>query len=233
MLGRLYRLSPWAICCILCASGCADTAHFLKTSIQRPFVQTEEEKYGIKTPRDRVAELRKMAKAAGRQPAQAQQQQITELAAEYRRENDGWVRREILRTLAQYPQPEAGAVLVTALEDPEVETRRVACAGLGTRGDKIAVQELARVLASDTDTDVRMAAVEALGRTRDAGALAPLSEALVDADPAMQAQAQAALVATSGKDYGNNVQAWRELAQTGSTGAAEVSYAERLRRSFY
>jgi HEAT repeat protein len=78
-----------------------------------------------------------------------------------------------------------------------------------------------------------MAAVDALGRSGDKGALAPLSEALVDPDPAMQAQAQAALVAVSGHDYGNNVQAWREYAQQGSSGAAEVSFAEKLRRAFY
>jgi HEAT repeat protein len=233
MQGPLYRATPWAILCLLCLSGCADTAHFIGQSIRRPFVQTEEEKFGIKTPKDRVRELRKLAKQARNQSPDEQMRNITELATEYRRENEGWVRREILRTLAEYPQPEAGAVLLTALEDGDVETRRVACAGLGRRGDKIAVQELTRVLASDTDTDVRMSAVEALGRTGDRGALGPLSEALIDADPAMQAQAQAALVAASGKDYGNNVQAWRELAQTGSTSAAEVSYAERLRRAFY
>jgi HEAT repeat protein len=88
-------------------------------------------------------------------------------------------------------------------------------------------------LASDTNGDVRQAAVEALGRTTDPKALAPLTEALADPDPAMQALAQEALVASSGKDFGNNVEAWREYAQTGKTGAAEVSFAEKLRRTFY
>jgi HEAT repeat protein len=89
------------------------------------------------------------------------------------------------------------------------------------------------VLASDTNVDVRLAAIDALGHAGDKGAMVPLSEAMVDADPAVQAQAQQALVAVSGKDYGNNVEAWRELASKGTTEAAEVSFAEKLRRNFY
>ena len=81
------------------------------------------------------------------------------------------------------------------------------------------MNELARVLGSETNGDVRMAAIEALGNTKDKAALAPLAEVLTDADPAMQAEAHAALTAVSGRDYGVNVQAWRELASTGKTEA--------------
>ena len=233
MHGRLSSLVPLAICCIVATSGCAETASNFGNFVSRPFKKSPEEELGIKTPQDRVNELRELAKSAKKQSLAVQERVVAELAQEYEREGDAWVRREILRALAAYPQPQAGAVLVSALEDSEVETRRVACAGLGTRGDQTAVRQLSRVVASDTNVDVRLAAVEALGRTDDQGALGPLAEALADPDPAMQWQAQRALVATSGRDYGNNVQAWREYAQTGKTDAAEVSFAEKLRRTFY
>lgn len=233
MHGRLYSLVPWALCCLLLLSGCAESAQQFGKLVRRPFTRTPEEELGIKTPKDRVKELRQLAKSAKKQSAADQERAVAELAVEYQRESDPWVRREMLRTLSEYPQPAAGAVLVAALGESDVETRRAACVGLGMRRDTTAVQELTRVLASDTDVDVRMAAVEALGRSGDKGALAPLSEALVDPDPAMQAQVQAALVAVSGHDYGNNVQAWREYAQQGSSGAAEISFAEKLRRAFY
>jgi HEAT repeat protein len=233
MLGRLSSLVPLAICCIVAASGCAQTASSLGNFVSRPFKNSPEQELGIKTPKDRVEELRKLAKSAHKQSQALQERTVAELAEDYQGESDPWVRREILRALAAYPQPQAGAVLVSALEDAEVETRRVACAGLGTRGDQTAVQELSRVLASDTNLDVRLAAVEALGRTGDQKALSPLADALADADPAMQWQAERALVAASGHDYGSDVQAWREYAQTGKTGAAEVSFAEKLRRTFY
>jgi HEAT repeat protein len=233
MHGRLFSLLPWAFCLLLLLSGCAETAHRVGSFVSRPFNRTPEEELGIRTPKDRVRELRKLAKGAAKQPTVEQDRVVGELAVEYQRESDAWVRREILRTLSAYPQPAAGAVLVAALGESDVETRRAACTGLGKRHDKTAVQELARVLASDTDVDVRMAAVEALGSSADQAALGPLAEALVDPDPAMQAQTQAALIEVSGRDFGNNVQAWREFAQTGKSGTAELSFAEKLRRAFY
>jgi HEAT repeat protein len=233
MLGRLSSLVPLAICCIVAASGCAQTASSLGNFVSRPFKKSPEQELGIKTPKDRVNELRKLAKSAHKKSLAVQEREVADLAQDYKGESDPWVRREILRALAAYPQPQAGAVLVSALADAEVETRRVACAGLGTRADPTAVQELSRVVASDTNLDVRLAAVEALGRTGDQRALGPLAEAMADADPAMQWQVERALVAASGRDYGNDVQAWREYAQTGKTGAAEVSFAEKLRRTFY
>ena len=41
------------------------------------------------------------------------------------------------------------------------------------------------------------------------------------------------VVAVSGRDYGNDVQAWRQYAQTGKSDAPEVSVAERVRRSLF
>lgn len=233
MHGRLSSLVPWSIGLVLLFSGCADTAYSMKRWVSKPFKKTPEQIYGIKTPTDRVHEFRKLAKKAKSLPASEQEQAVAHLSREFDSESDGWVRREILRTLSQFPQPAAGAVLVRALEDPQVETRRVACRGLGARGDEIAVGELARVLGSETNEDVRMAAIEALGTTKDQKALAPLAEALTDANPAMQAEAHQALTAVSGRDYGVNIEAWRELASTGKTEAAEISFAEKLRRAVY
>jgi HEAT repeat protein len=232
MHSRLTSLA-FAIVCLLLVSGCAESARQTKDFFARPFRKTPEEIYGIKTPKDRVKEFRQLAKAAGEQSPEEQAQSVARLVRDYHGENDGWVRREILRTLAEYQQPEAGAVLVEALGDASVQTRVVACEGLGKRGDEIAVRELVRVLGSETNDDVRMAATSALGDTGSQTALAPLSEALVTADPAMRAQAQQALVEISGHDYGDNVQAWRELAQQGHTEAAEISFAEKLRQAFY
>jgi HEAT repeat protein len=233
MQGRFISLRAVAIGSLVALSGCAETAHQLGSFVSRPFTKSPEQALGIKTPKDRVEELRGLAKRAKKQPLAAQERVVAELAQEFTRENDPWVRRQILRTLSAYPQPAAGAVLVGALSDSDVDTRRVACAGLGTRGDQTAVEELARVVASDTDIDVRMAAVDALGRSGNKAALAPLAEVLADANPALQAQAQQALATATGRDFGANVDAWREYAQTGNSGAAEVSFAEKLRRTFY
>lgn len=232
MHGRLTSLA-FAIVCLVLVSGCAESARQTKDFVTRPFRKTPEQIHGILTPKDRVKEFRSLADNAAKQSPEEQAQTVSRLASEFRGENDGWVRREILRTLAEYPQPEAGATLVDALGDASVQTRVVACEGLGKRGDEIAVRELLRVLGSETNDDVRMAATGALGTAGSDTALGPLSEAMVTADPAMRAQAQRALVAISGRDYGDNVQAWRDLAQQGHTDAAEISFAEKVRRALY
>ncbi len=233
MHGRLFSLVPWALLAALLVSGCADTAYSINRMVTRPFRKTTEELYGIKTPKDRVKEFRALAKRAKKLPSAEQEQQLAMLSREFDAERDGWVRREILRAAAQFPQPAAGAILVRGLQDSQTETRRVACTALGTRGDEIAVRELVRVIGSETNDDVRMSAVAALGTTGDKTALAPLAEALADGDPAMQAQAQQSLAAVSGRDYGNNVRAWREFAEKGATDAPEISLAEKLRRAVY
>ena len=233
MHGRLFSLVPWALGAALLVSGCADAAHSFNRAITKPFRKTTEQEFGIKTPKDRVKEFRALAKKAEEMPPAEQEQQVAMLSREFDAERDGWVRREIIRAAAQFPQPAAGAILVRGLQDSATETRRVACTGLGIRADEIAVRELVRVIGSETDPDVRMSAVAALGATGDKTAIEPLAEALADGDPAMQAQAQRSLVAVSGHDYGSNVEAWREFAQKGATDAPEISLAEKLRRAVY
>ena len=149
MHGRLPSLLPLAICCVVALAGCAETANQVGGFFTRPFKKTPEQMLGIKTPKDRVDELRGLAKHAKKQSPAEQQRVVARLAQEFQNENDPWVRREILRALSVYPQRAAGAVLVTALGDSDVETRRVACAGLGIRADQTAVQELTRDVASE------------------------------------------------------------------------------------
>ena len=37
----------------------------------------------------------------------------------------------------------------------------------------------------------------------------------------------------SGRDYGNDVQAWREFVKTGDSKAPQINFAERFRRRFF
>ncbi len=233
MSGRLTSLVLAMLALMATVSGCADTAAATRDFFVKPFRKTPEQIYGIKTPKDRVKDYRKLALQAEKMPANQQEPTVAKLTREYDTESDHWVRREILRTIAAFPQPAADEVVVRALTDEQIDTRRVACECLGERGGDVAVRELTRVLGSETNEDVRMSAVAALGKAGDSKALAPLAEALADGDPAMQAEAYNALTAVSGRDYGTNVQAWRELATNGKTDAAEISFAEKLRRTIY
>jgi HEAT repeat protein len=187
----------------------------------------------IKTPDDHLKELRALAKSGPKQSPEEQDRIARELATEIRQETDPRMRRQLLRSIAGLQSPLAMAVLVAGTNDTDLEVRRVACQCLGARGGADAVQELTRVANSDTDKDVQIAAIRALGETREQTAMPALAEALVDADPAKQFHAKQGLKSVSGRDYGDNVDAWREYANTGKTDASEVGIAERLRRSFF
>ena len=232
MRGSVDKLSVLAIsCCLAAASGCAATAEQIAS--WKPGKKTVDQELGVKTPDDRAKELRKLRKTAKKQKPEEQQRLSAELAKEIQHENAPIQRRNILKTLAELPTPMATAVIVAALKDPDFETRRCACECLGHRGGKETVEELTRVLTSDTHPDVRLAAVRALGHTKDSTALIPLSEALADADPAMQTRAVESLTAISGHHYGNNLEAWRQFAKTGKSDEPEISIAERMKRAIY
>jgi HEAT repeat protein len=235
MRDPVHNLAVLAVCsCLAIVCGCAEMADHVNSLGSRLLMRkSPEEAMHIKTPADRIKELKQLAKSAKKKTPAEQQQIVEGLVKEFAQESDPISRRQILRTLTEYPQPAAGGVLIGALADSDTETRRTACTCLGKRGGGQAVTELSRVIASDTNFDVRIAAVGALGATGDSSALAPLAEAIIDPDPAMQAKAQESLTVVSGRDYGNDVQAWREYAKSGKTDAPEVSLAERLRRSVF
>jgi HEAT repeat protein len=193
---------------------------------------TPEQMLNIKTPDDRLKELRELAKEAKKKTPDEQQRIVADLCKQIQTESEPQMRRQIFRTLAAYPQKEAGSAIIVGLTDGDMETRRLACTSLGKHGGKEAVGELTRVATSDTNPDVRMAAVRALGLTHDPAAMMPLTEALGEGDPAIQSLAHQSLMAVSGRDFGTDAKAWHDYATNGKTDAP-VSVAERLRRIFY
>jgi len=85
--------------------------------------------------------------------------------------------------------------LIAALDDDYVELRRAAAASLGALADRRAVEPLIPLLA-DADANVRLAAVESLGRLRWLGrqpAVAKIIPLAEDDDPAMRIKAVEAL----------------------------------------
>jgi len=232
MHGPANTLAALAVCfCLL--SGCAQTLETTTDFVSAPFKTKPEELLNIKTPDDRVKELKALAKSAKKKSPEEQQRISAELANEIQHEGDPMMRRQLLRTLGEIPTPLALSVLTAGLNDGDADVRVVACQALGKRGGKEAVQELSRIVGSDTNQDVRIAAVRALGRTKDATATAALGDVLADPDPALQFRAKESLRVVSGRDYGDDVQAWRQYAKTGKADAPEISVADRVKRYFY
>jgi HEAT repeat protein len=221
-----WRLAPCLL--VLGLAGCTSFGGpFSKASGQK---QVADDLPLVPSPAERIGALRQLGREAPRKKAEEKQQLALQLAESIRAAEDPLIRAEIIRTLGEYPGEASDAVLKAALDDPDAEVRVAACEVWGRRGDAAAVNVLAGALDGDLDTDVRLAAARALGRANHPAAVAPLGRALDDKDPAIQYRAVLSLHKVTGKDFGNDVNQWRQyVAGELPQSAGEPSLAQRLR----
>jgi HEAT repeat protein len=100
------------------------------------------------------------------------------------------------------------------LNDDDRDVRTACCRLLGRRKDPAAVASLSRIVSGEEDMEVRMAAIDALGKFESTEAVMGLAAAVKDRDPALQYAGVKAMKTASGKDLGNDVEAWRQYAAT-------------------
>jgi HEAT repeat protein len=191
------------------------------------FIQDDNTNY--LTPAKRIEGLKALADEAESKSPAERQGIVTDLALKIRDEDDPLLREEMLRTLSRYPSPTARAVLEAGLKDGDPHVRRVAVQAIDSLGGKDAALLLAETVRSDTDDDVRLAATKALAKYDDPQALSALAAVLDDRNPALQYRAMDSLRDTTGKDFGNDVVAWREYLKTGDPNLPERSLADRVR----
>jgi HEAT repeat protein len=191
----------------------------------------EREKYGA-TADQRITDLEAEA-ARAKQGAGSEQVAFTEaLVSQVLAEHDPRVRAAILRTAAGFDTPSAVAICRGALEDPEAKVRLAACEAWRERGGPEAVTLLAARASGDSDIDVRLKAIRELGALGDEAAVPALARALEDPDPAVQYRAVGALKDVSGRDLGDDVNAWRAWAADPNAKGTEWSIAEGFRQIF-
>ena len=202
---------------LACCCGCA-TGPFPQLAHLNPMLQQEwkiDKQFGP-TLRDQLAELETVQKSADRMAADEQErwaQQLSQLMSE---DSNLVLKAAIVRTLGKLETPTAASALRLAVSDPEPDVRIAACEAWRDQGTTESVEMLGRLLGSDTDFDVRLAATRCLGRFRDPAAVQALAIAIDDSDPAMQYRAIQSLKSASGRNYGNNVPAWREFVHGGN-----------------
>lgn len=187
---------------------------------------------GIVAPHERISQLREQRKRAAQMPPAAAEQlaaQLTPLCAE---EDDPMIRSEIVLTLGALGSERARQSLLAAGQDPSSQVRISVCKAWTSIGDETASRELARILSSDTDQQVRHAAAKGLGRVGGPHAVPALGSALEDRDPAMQYLAMESLKQVSGQDYGHDARLWKQYVQGRTPVREEKSLAQQVRDIF-
>jgi HEAT repeat protein len=220
------------VCSVGLVGGCASTSKSSKPK-WFTFGKKKEEEPGPKivTPREKMEQLRNLSDEARKLSPELQDRASMELAQGIAHERDPVLRAQVLRTLGNLPSDKGDAVLAAGLHDHDRDVRIAACEALGKRGGPQAAQELSRALSEDADVDVRLAATRGLGESRSTEAIHALGDALEDQDPAIQHRAIASMKKVSGKDFGTDLDAWRQYAKTGQE-PPKPTLAQRLRKLF-
>jgi hypothetical protein len=214
---------------LLAATGC----HRLPASWYYAWNGYPEEP--VATPYDRAQGYKQLAQTAGQKSAEEQQQTSQVLAQALGSEEDPVVRAEIVRALAAYPTTASAAALKQGLGDASPYVRIAACLAWARRGGPESVDSLSTVLKTEKDSDVRMAAVRALGDIKDTqtNPVPALAVALEDSNVAIQNRAIASLENITGRYYGADVNAWRAYAQGQELPPKDRSVADRVHEFIY
>ena len=122
-----------------------------------------KERSTVITPAMRISAIQETATKADGSQSQAQISLTDQLASQIRTEPDPVVRRAIQSAVAEFRTPMAREILLAGLADNDPGVRVTCCMRLGERGETVAVAALRRVLETDEDLDVRIAAVDAMG----------------------------------------------------------------------
>lgn len=171
------------------------------------------------------------ATAARAAPADQQEAFARRLMAAVVAEHDPAIRSLIVETAGGLPTPSAIAICRGAVVDPDARVRMAACNAWMRRGGDDALQVLSQRYREDNDLGVRLRALRALGELKNKEAIPVVVTALDDPDPAVQARAVQVLRQLTGRNLGNDPQAWRKWAANPEN-KSSWNIAEALRRMF-
>lgn len=211
---------------IITAGGCAGWLPWGNSTA----TEKQLSSYGL-TADQRIAALKAEAREALEADATVAAAFSQSLIQTLLEEHDPRVRSSILEIAADFDTPAAHAICEGGLRDPDARVRMTACDVCSRRG-KDAVPLLASCMETDAEIDVRLRAVRALGETGEDAAIPVLARALEDPDPAVQYRAVAALRDVTGRDLGNDVNAWREWAADPAAHDSSPTIADTIRQIF-
>ena len=224
---RRIRRNSWLVALSLIGlGGCATYDRYRPTFWPFP----ERKLTTFNTPAMRVDAVREFGMRSSGVDTPEQRQITDQLARQIQVEPDPLVRQAVVAAIADFRTPMAQQVLEAGLSDENAAVRVTCCRSLGKRAELVSVASLTAALRSDKDIDVRLAAATALGKIKSDESVKALAVALDDRDPALQYAGVESLKAITGRDYGPDVQVWRQVAAGGTPPEVTPSVAQRLRK---
>ena len=207
---------PLVVLVCLLLVGCTDGwLHQMKSVNPYYLREWEKDRQRGTTFSERVAEIRLLQSQLGRMQAVEHQEWAEKLQRIVRSDPSAEMRALAVQTLAEIPGPVTVAALNLASTDSSEKVRLAACEAWKAVGGDAARDMLLTMAGSGKESpSVRRAATAALGAFgNDAEVKSTLASLLDDKSPALQYQAALSLKQVTGRDYGGDIQAWREFMQ--------------------
>ena len=221
--------------------GCATDNEYLLKHNSCLFSRRSDKIPGLVAPRHRAEIIREKAEKVREASLADRNVVVAQLVHEYKTSTDPNIRWETVKALAMIPHPDRVDNLKLTLMDENVNVRIAACRGLTKN---IQVNEglpkemehtFRHVILTDTDKDVRIAAIQCLtksGRKCEPETLNVLEQCLNDKTAAVRYAATGTLTVCTGRDYGPNVERWLQYFQNQRGEAVpapkERSFADKL-----
>ncbi len=222
------------IACALLSSGCHDGPLYA-LKVVNPFFSLGEwkkdEQIGV-TDHQRRKQLAILADTIGSMPPNKQQFWSEQLKNLIEHDKSPEMRRLAVRAAGNVNNDLAYSLIEKGLDDDSVKVRMEACQSLGRRSGEDPIRALASVAGTETSEDVRHAALTALANHNSPIAVKALRIALADRNPATQNLAIESLKDVTGKNYGEDPQAWIAALDGTPTPEVETRIAEQVRELF-
>lgn len=171
--------------------------------------QWAEEERIADTLFERKRQMTESVSAALDAPVEQQQRVAEDLAEVVHRDPILLLRLHAVDLLGKLNCPAAVETLKDASRDHNSDLRVAAIKSWEKMPAETAIPQLQEMIGSDTDIDVRLAATRALGNFSGQQAVAAISLALEDPDPALQVRAAESLQNVTGEQLGRDIQAWQ------------------------
>lgn len=200
-----YLLSP------LVFAGCAE-GPLWRTGRISPWVQKkwQEEAMIVPTLDVRKKQLQQSVDASLQGGTDSMQKMANMLAEIVQKDPILLLRIEATKLLGLFPVEFANDGLIIAMNDAKVDVRKAAVEAWSNISGEAAVENLQKLAAGDTNTDVRQSATRALGTIDTASSVRALGLVLDDPSPGVQYRATNSLKEITGEKFGTDIAAWRQ-----------------------
>lgn len=214
--------------------GCQDGPLYALKAANPYYTMNEwkkDEVIGV-TDHERRSQLATLTESIGTMSPDRQAYWTGHLQQMIEKDDSPEMRRLAVRAAGNLRAPSAMALIEKGLDDESMKVRMEACESLGRQTGDDAIRMLAATMGTETDQDVRHAAMSALANHKSPIAVDSLRVALNDRNPATRSLAMESLRGATGKNYGDDPQVWIAALDGKPVDEPETRIADRIRDLF-